>query len=480
MIFIRESTPPLIRPSPGQTIKFPKGRKNGVARKHLQRMQTQAKDADGNKAPFVPPKRYEIHFDRQKVEAYLRAWEAKGYLRLKPEKLQWTPYLLTRTAQEAAVDLPAQNNVPAPASPIIESRVLEEPLVPVTPKASTKMAADSPMVIEEGKDDRDEMPMVVDDIPPEPKTRTRSSGRSPTKTPAKEEVSRPLRSNHDTSVPTPSSPPTSALRSLRTRSSHLNVPSPSVLPSVMTPSASTRAGRKNNRKSSKNGGENEENVAVKSPVEELTPGRTLRSGRNEALSENKRSPVMSRAPPIRKRRRIESSPEIEVSPTPEQPVSQTEKPNAGEDVDLLAMVVDEVLPENQVNGDQAEVQPVEIETPETATLVAPSTTSAVEEEIVAQEALYKEEVKTEDGGTPLTSLTSRHSLPSDDTIYASEMTKTYTDYHGAVHAESDMRSTLVGDKSDIIYVDMESWHDEDAEGEDEDAEGEPDMEMLYS
>ena len=39
MISVLDSSQPP-KPLPGQTIKFPKGRKNGIARKHLQRTQT--------------------------------------------------------------------------------------------------------------------------------------------------------------------------------------------------------------------------------------------------------------------------------------------------------------------------------------------------------------------------------------------------------------------------------------------------------
>ncbi|KAJ2916591.1 hypothetical protein MD484_g3796, partial [Candolleomyces efflorescens] len=101
MLYVSEAGPAIIRPSPGQAIRYPKGRKNGVARRQLQRMQTQ--DSDSAKGPFVAPKHYEIHFDRQKVVAYLKDWEAKGYLKLKPEKLQWTPYLLSRTSKETGL-----------------------------------------------------------------------------------------------------------------------------------------------------------------------------------------------------------------------------------------------------------------------------------------------------------------------------------------------------------------------------------------
>lgn len=94
MINVRDATPPPIRPSPGQTIKYPKGRKNGVARRHLQRTQTKDKAADGQ---FTPPTQYEISWDREKVSQYLRNWETKGYMTIRPEKLKWSPFLTTRT-----------------------------------------------------------------------------------------------------------------------------------------------------------------------------------------------------------------------------------------------------------------------------------------------------------------------------------------------------------------------------------------------
>lgn len=70
---------------------------------------------------------------------------------------------------------------------------------------------------------------------------------------------------------------------------------------------------------------------------------------------------------------------------------------------------------------------------------------------------HEADIKTEDQGTPLTSLTSRQSLPSDDTVCITEGPSKTGEYQGAVHAESDMRSTLGGD--------LEDCHDEDADGE---------------
>ncbi|KAF8969240.1 hypothetical protein BDZ97DRAFT_272582 [Flammula alnicola] len=497
MIFIREATPPPVRPSPGQTIKFPKGRKNGVARKQLQRMQAQDKDLDGNKGPFVVPKHYEIHFDRQKVEAYLRNWESKGYLRLRPEKLQWTPYLVTRTTQEAAVshDLPAMDNVPEEKSgtgSFINGRSAE----PVTPGPTNGMVVDSPMGADADAE-KDELPMLVDTPVSEART-TRSSARSPAKEkeqPRPLKTPRTLRTSRAVSPPsTPEPPPPPPQpRSLRTRSSRVNIPAVSV--PVGDPPNSVRPSRKgDNRRSSRKMevAEDDEALAAKLAMEEQMQGRQLRSGRGEARSENKRPAsamaVTPKTPTTRKRRRIDSSPEVEDSPSPEAPEPAETQPVNGQNGSAESpMAVDSVSP--KVNGkqnDYLEQHPLETQTPETLDITTPvddmHPTSAMEE---VKEVMAKEEtdVKSEDRGTPLTSLKSRQSLPSDDTVFLTDTLHAsvinaapnkFGDYHGVVHAESDLRSTL-----GPAEVDLDDCHDEDAEGEyEEDAEGEPDSEYC--
>ena len=94
----RDTTPfsPAMKPSPGQSIRFVRGRKNGTTRKHLQRKQT---DDDFSRGPFVPPKDYEIVWDPEAVKTYLDKWNEKGYLTLKPEKLKWSPFILQRTTK---------------------------------------------------------------------------------------------------------------------------------------------------------------------------------------------------------------------------------------------------------------------------------------------------------------------------------------------------------------------------------------------
>lgn len=128
---------PTPKPLPGQSIKLMKNRKTVVARRHLIRSQTN--DDDVTKGPFVPPTQYEIHWDPSHVKGYLDKWEAKGYMRIKPEKLKWSPFLLARVKKsdadsrltldaEVIGSTPDKDN-PGPAS---ASSVPETP-APVTP-----------------------------------------------------------------------------------------------------------------------------------------------------------------------------------------------------------------------------------------------------------------------------------------------------------------------------------------------------------
>lgn len=105
MISKQVASPTPVRPSPGQSIKFPRGRKNGVPRRHPQRTNTHKDDEGGSKSGsfFVPPMHYEISWDPHKVDEWLDNWDRKGYLKIKPEKLKWTPFLLARTRSTGEV-----------------------------------------------------------------------------------------------------------------------------------------------------------------------------------------------------------------------------------------------------------------------------------------------------------------------------------------------------------------------------------------
>lgn len=502
MIFIGEASPPPIRPSPGQTIKFPKGRKNGIARKHLQRMQTQDKELDGVKAPFVIPKNYEIQFDRTKVEEYLNNWESKGYLKLKPEKLQWTPYIMTRNPKEPGVDVdlpamdtvthdnsrtqfvngPSAESVPEPVSESVPESVLElfsefapepgldsvaNPTTDLVIEAveertesiagpSTKSVTPSPdaMTIDfpapMGVVDNDELPVIDPSTPSRSRSRVQSSKESSVKP------------SLTTRSPSPS--PSSAylplpLRTLRSGRSQTKYGSPAMrIDAEVTPVRSTKGRPPKRRQSRKVDVEDEdEALAAKLAKEEQAQGRQLRSRGSESQLERKRAvtPVsIAKVPPGRKRRRIESSPE-------RSPATEAEEIHVnGKDLSPAPMIM-----EPEVNGKHSDFYSGGDE--------CQSTLEVADVELNGDMVV----LKSENGGTPFTNFSSRQSHPSDDTIFMAEVhvhmeksTNTFADFRGAVHAESDLRSTLAPDE----------WLDEDADGEyDEDAEGEADEVGYY-
>ncbi|CDS00973.1 hypothetical protein [Sporisorium scitamineum] len=54
------------------------------------------KDRDKNVAASLP-RDYRIHFDRAYVIAHLKNYESKGYLKVRADKLKWTPFLVSRS-----------------------------------------------------------------------------------------------------------------------------------------------------------------------------------------------------------------------------------------------------------------------------------------------------------------------------------------------------------------------------------------------
>ena len=468
MIFIGEASPPPIRPSPGQTIKFPKGRKNGVARKHLQRIQTQDKEVDGVKAPFVVPKNYEIQFDRTKVEAYLSNWESKGYLKLKPEKLQWTPYIMTRNPKETGVniDLPAMDTVTHYNSriPFVNGQAAEsmaglisesvpesiseplpefgsergpesiaesiaEPTTDLVTEASEEAmvedfaelvakSAAEPVESIAGPSKNPVRPtpdaMIIDspalmqvieddELPAVPSTPSRSR-QSSTRSSVKLSLTTKSPSPSPPTPPPPPPPPRT-LRSSRSQAKYVSPPME--IDAELTP---VRRGRPPKRRPKMDvEDDDDEALAAKLGNEEQGQWRQLRSRRSV---ERKRAvtPIsIPKVPPGRKRRRIESSPETRES--------------SPEEID------------GEANGKHREYY------------------DECQSETQTPEGVTNGVMKSE----PLTH-------PSDDTIFMAEVhVKGFTDFRGAVHAESDLRSTLGPDE----------WHDEDADGEyEEDAEGE--------
>lgn len=74
------------------------GSNNGI--RPRARQSTMEKDKEGS---LAIPTDYSIHIDRDYVNAHIKNYEAKDYLKVKPEKLHWTPFLVVRTLTQ--VDL---------------------------------------------------------------------------------------------------------------------------------------------------------------------------------------------------------------------------------------------------------------------------------------------------------------------------------------------------------------------------------------
>ncbi|KAF5341910.1 hypothetical protein D9611_001573 [Ephemerocybe angulata] len=379
MLYVREPSPS-IRPSPGQAIKFPKGRKNGIARRQLQRLQTQDKE-DTNKGPFVPPKYYEIHFDRSKVVAYVKDWERKGYLKLKPEKLQWTPYLLSRASQEGGM----MGETPALASSSLEASSSGHQLNGVSPNGVEKrepsvelnLFSSPPPDAPEELGEEDELPM--------PRRGTRSRTRSPKKLSSAVAV-KGLLVAEDVETP----------RRKRGRQSQAAANG-----SIFTPDTISASGTRRTR-ATRGGAQ----IHQEEDMEEEETPRHLRSSRSKP---NLPAPSPPKKARVRKRRR-DASPEEKVAepePEPEEKVADPEpEPEDEEIVDVEIATIEQNGLHINGNADLSEG--------------APSVVSEVNG--IADEA---------------------RSLSSEDA--AGSIEEFVSEERVSLHVESDLRSTLLAD-----------------------------------
>lgn len=415
MISARELTPPPVKPLPGQSIKINKGRKSGnVARRNLQRAQTKLAASETSKGPFVAPAEYEIVWDREKVSQYLRAWEAKGYLQLKPEKLQWSPYVLTRKDRAEKERLAAEQGQSvssiAPEDDYTPSSGDQLEVGVISPSAPDAVAFFSPVNIF----DDDE----VEDVP-RPPERQKSRSNSP----------RPLLNN----VPTEATPRKQALRNRKQDASQLPVDEP-------------RSTRGRPRESSKDEG----TAGIKQGGGLPRTGRTLRSRLSEP-NERTASPLSTTNSTSRKRTRVKSSDaEAENEDEATTQVEEVSPPR-----------VSGLLNGHHTNGDLIHAS-MGNNLEKLFEEVIPVESVAVVSGVIAKERTRGptgDHVKSEEYGIPSTDIAGRHVLRSDDTVYAT----------GAANGKGDMDVMDGGD------VDMDA--DADGEYE-EDAEGEPDDESV--
>ena len=534
MITILDAAPSP-KPLPGQSIRFPKGRKNGVARRHLQRVNT--KDDDKLKGPFVPPRSYKIQWDRDYVEDYMAKWEAKGYLRLKPDCLKWSPFIIARTGKFDGVITKAEDNSENVISPLEEESQIDELDTPGAGPSDALRATDSPLALFD--DDNTEVVTPAKRRSPrkransevgraeEEEEEVRSLRTSPRKKGQVEVLLRRTRrqSGHVPSTPSPKKSPSSpsllrrpSSSTLRRRRSSMKVPPVQEDPPPMTPEDHLAQ---------------DAALAAKLAMEEGRPRTRLRS---HSYHEHDLKAVITpiRPRPTRKRRRaeLESSPEPELS-SPETPRQiQTRRSSAINQ-----------LRSTPVNGKRTPVKrlpatPLQRQnsrsTRASRRIRSPTASHASESEHEAPPAVRREEeeeeeeeepaskpvthgaephldgtgdVKSEVADTPFTNSISRHSAPSDDTICVPdehrEVTKgstpalvisptTSNGMNGDLHSlrqeeeeEEEPQTAVAPSAGQIVFPtlpavsgpnDMEEDLDADAEGEpDIDAEGDDDI-----
>lgn len=414
MLIAREGSPPPISPRPGQVIKFPKGRKNGISRRQLSRMSS-FKEKD-DKGPFMLPKHYEIQFDRAKVAAWMRSYESKGQLKLKPEKLQWTPYLLSRGNKEFITDTPGLGMVMNGTAAVEEPspQKTEGDLRPTLNLFSSPSLDEQP---QQEDAEGDELPQVE----------TRASRRSIRKSPSK------LKRGDASPLVESANPLTPVSVSRRTRRTNGAEAEPSTVQQ-----SRTRTRRNETRA-------REEAMDV--PEEDVsTSARKLRSTRGMA-GQKPGGFDEGRALSARKRRKVATSEpeddEVGEAEKEEALVPREEAPQSEEAADKPSPPPPPLL----INGGHETLAEVEV-------LSEIKSEEGGGDAVRAESPATADAVGTEDDGT---SAAPTSSPPFEEPV-AQKLGP----------AESDLRSTL----ESVIPDDELGDEDADGEYEDEDAEGE--------
>lgn len=420
MLTKRDLTPPAasVKPSPGQSIKITRGRKSAVARRHLQRKQTT--EEEGANAPFLVPVDYEIVWDKQIVRAYLDKWEAKGYLKLKPERLKWSPFIMFRTKKTETLVLPGgtdeNRTVTAPGTDSSNANAL--PAANTSNLDTLSAVADAlrenvPIPNLFSEDETEVSPMDHGDI-----------------SPIKRVVETPV-------------PAITRLRSQDIPSKQQSVGSPM-----------TRRSRSRSAVPAPESVEDDGALAAKLASEEARSRRPLRSRSSTGGTIQELKRTASNIPtPGRKRRRVESSPEPETSPL--LPV-----------VELDTHHEHENDPSAHDNRNSWPSEPVKVNGRTPLSLLdvtkAHHRPSPLKEQLTLEIPDFenaKDEADDEmpDPETPLTALTSRLSELGDD--------------------KNSTPATV--EEQEKCNQDVVMGEDQDAEGDlDEDAEGEPDYDEV--
>ncbi|KAI9000531.1 hypothetical protein BD414DRAFT_532395 [Trametes punicea] len=507
MISVLDSAHPP-KPLPGQSIKFVKGRKNGIARKHLQRTHTQ--DDERVKVPFIPPAKYRIQWDPEQVEQYLARWGAKGYLKLKPEKLKWSPFILPRVNQLQAAQ-GAEATMSAGAGTGDVTRSASADIQQRSDIRETTDAADADPSMERSSVpafslfDDDNVEVVRAGAPRDPPSTgaTNASVGSRQKPPGVEpfETRRSKRHSKETGrVEMP------ALRRLRSRDSVSE--STPMRRRVQTPrrestmlerrkssqrtrgdNSATPQRRVNGDAQSVHSVDDDAALAAKLALELEAPRRELRSRRSSSDQLVLKRPLSSlastpRSVSPRKRRRVDSSPEVDITTTPGTPSlrrTRSQRSLASDrDRPLTRQKPIPSPPQRKssrlTNGRspakasvtalrEEEEEEEEDEEPEP---VLPSRRASRPTNGVTKDRdALVDDTREYDADTPATGATaaSRHSVPSDDTMVGGDLAR-------------NKLSPLTPTTGHVL-PDGDGDEDADAEGEEDlDAEGSPDVEVL--
>lgn len=505
MIIAHESTPPPVRPSPGQSIKFPKGRKNGIARRHLQRTQTNDSKVEMPKGPFVAPTHYKLSWNRDKVTEYLKAWDARGYFKIKPEKLQWSPYILARSelkGEEKKEEVEKRTNESSKGKEIEGKQRKGLALAnagdakgaSVVPTAESLTPSGIPYKSPLGLfDDEmvDELPVFAVEenqksrIPRSPvmsgsrsRSKSRSRSRSRSKSPfvkglesngvaqrengeaAQQENGEMARQSSDerqaqeSTVEVEEVPKRIARgRQQQSKASKMAMSTPQrEPPPLIEPRVTRRRGvapaSENPRTRAVDG---DKALAARLALEERNQGRNLRS-RASASGEQKRTLSALRTPRTissRKRRRVDSS---------------LEEARTSSSVDGSPSM----LPVAFVNGKHRKVNGKGTVVEDAVLIGMPLVPDRVVEtrlgkfQILSDSNNEREGIKPEEIGTPLTSLTGRQSLPSDDTVTVF-VTDAVNDR--LMNGKGDVKTSKVAEFGEVDDVDADGEYEEDGEGE---------------
>ena len=448
MITVDTAFPNSARPSPGQSIKFPRGRKNGIARRHLQRPNPQKQTEGGggkSNTPFVAPAHYEISWEQDKVERWLEAWEKKGHLMLKPEKLKWTPFVLSRTKAgvevlqaEAGIGFDAITHTSTPQSPMDTG-------TPIPEIGDQAKSLGSRQSLSTEQNDR----VVV----------------------VRDAAEVPAANLFDDLLPEKMATPKRQLRNRPKDASPDSI-------AMSTRSASARAVPEGD-----SGFHGESNDAL--PVgasdsvqrnEDATPTVPIkrRRGRPPRVRPPDEVPVVSQSfmtesgptsPPKsvspRKRRKVDPLSPEDLRASVDLALAERHDGGNDQPVDCHPLVV---------NGDGHATNGIHQDSTRRSPdngLAIVGTTEGKESERKDDFAQHEcADVKSEDLGTPLTGLTSRHSVPSDDTVFVAEGVNG-TVARSKISGEGEGMSRGTGD-SVALGVVIEEDSDLDAEGEPDD------------